>query len=201
MRKVDNEKQKKVWGATDGIIQRIEGLKGSQRSAELAKLRNSTGKPLGEAEDVWPVFFRYLPPEFLSENGRETYEENAIYITLQLYALCMQGASSGVISDDDYGSIGKTIAAGRDKDDPGALDRRFNALITATDFNELTYHLRHLISIVKRKGSIAINFPRLAQDLFSIQMGNKKKMCLKWASDYYSRSYQDEEQTDDDKNN
>ncbi|MCH3987740.1 MAG: type I-E CRISPR-associated protein Cse2/CasB [Lachnospiraceae bacterium] len=177
-----------VRKVTNKIIQKIESQYGSQRAAILANLRNTIGKSLTDAENVWPLMFENMPQEFLSKSGEETQEEKAIFTTLQLYAMCMQGASGNVKSDSSYkGSIGASLKSGRSASDSEALDRRFNVLITADTFSELTYHLRQIIKIVKSKGNIAINFPKLADDLLWFQRGRQKRICLRWAQEYYSQ--------------
>jgi CRISPR system Cascade subunit CasB len=191
---LDEEKTEgfSVGEVTNRIIQKTENLYSSQKAAVLANLRNSIGKSLTDAEDVWPILFENLPKEYLSREGSETQEEKAIFTTLQLYALCMQGASDSVKSDNSYkGTVGKSLGSGRDMNNSVALDRRFNVLITAGTFSELTYHLRQMIRIVKSKGRMTINFPRLAEDLFWFQRGNQKKICLRWAQEYYSQKQED----------
>ncbi|MCC6095445.1 MAG: type I-E CRISPR-associated protein Cse2/CasB [Eubacterium sp.] len=190
-----------VWRVTNQIIEKIEqGEKyGVQKSAVLARLRNSIGKPLSEAEDVWPILFENLPYQFLSKNGYETSEEKAIYTTLQLYAVCMQGSAGSVISNPVYnGSIGMSLRNGRDPEDSKALDRRFGAMITADTFEEMAYHLRQMLKVVKSHTGMIINFPRLASDLLYFQLGNQRKICFRWAQDYYSSGKQDNEQKKDD---
>jgi CRISPR system Cascade subunit CasB len=177
-----------VGKATVQILQKIESQYDSQKAAVLAHLRNSVGKSLTEADDLWPLLFSNLPSEFLSQNGAETYEEKAVLATLQMYAMCMQGTSKNVQSDSSYkGSIGKSLAGARDSNDSKALDRRFNVLITTDTFSGLIYHLRQIIKVVKSKGNITINFPRLADDLFWFQKGSQRKICIRWAQEYYSQ--------------
>lgn len=189
-----DEKSKMTPGKVTGqIIVRMENLRESQRRAELACLRSAIGKTLAEADDVWPIFFKYLPQEYLSENGVETAAEKAILTVLEFYAVCMQGASHGVTSDTGFrGSIGKSLASIRDPEDSSAIDRRFNAMITASTFKELTYHLRQLIKIARSRDGVTVNFARLADDLFFYQLGDGKKTRMQWAKDYYSRPYKDE---------
>jgi CRISPR system Cascade subunit CasB len=178
-----------VWKVTNQIIEKIEhGEKyGIRKAAVLARLRKSIGKPLSEAEDVWPLLFENLPQEFLGQNGRETFKEKAIYTTLQLYALCMQGAAESVKSDSGYrGSVGMSLRSGRNPEDSKALDRRFGALITANTFEEMAYHLRQMLKIVKSHTGMTVNFPRLASDLLSFQYGNQRKIGFQWAQDYYA---------------
>ena len=159
-----NPEQKSVGQVTADIIQKIEREK-DHRAAVLARLRSSIGKPLEEAGDVWPLLFENMPKQYLGRYGEETPEEQAVYMTLQLYAMCMQGTSGTVISDPSFkGTIGMSLRNGRDPDDSRALDRRFNALITADTFAELEHHLRQLMKIVKSKKEMTVNFGRLADD-------------------------------------
>lgn len=165
-----------------------DGGEYQKRSAAiLANFRNAIGKDLTEATNVWPFFFEQMPTEYLSKNGKETFEERAVYSTLQLYALCMQGSSSKVLDDERFkGSIGKSIQFGRTKKNAKALDRRFNALISSQTYEELIYHLRQLLKIAKNKNQVTVNFPKLAEDLFWFQKGDQRKICFRWAQDYYT---------------
>ena len=165
-----------------------DGGEYQKRSAAiLANFRNTIGKDLAEATNIWPFFFEQMPTEYLSINGKETFEERAVYSTLQLYALCMQGSSSKVLEDDGFkGSIGKSIRFGRTTENGEALDRRFNALISSQTYEELIYHLRQLLKIAKSKNQITVNFPQLAKDLFWFQKGNQRSICFRWAQDYYT---------------
>lgn len=181
-----NPEQKSVGQVTADIIQKIEREK-DHRAAVLARLRSSIGKPLEEAGDVWPLLFENMPKQFLGRYGEETPEEQAVYMTLQLYAMCMQGTSGTVISDPSFkGTIGMSLRNGRDPDDSRALDRRFNALITADTFAELAHHLRQLMKIVKSKKEMIVNFGRLADDLYRYLNGKQRRVCFRWAQDYYS---------------
>ncbi|MEE3393607.1 MAG: type I-E CRISPR-associated protein Cse2/CasB [Lachnospiraceae bacterium] len=161
---------------------------GSKGKAELAAFRNSIGKPLNEATEIWPLFFENMPEEFLSNGQYETFEERAVYYTLQLYALCLQGSSDIDISDNKFkGSIGTSLKMVRDKEDSQALDKRFNTLLASITIDELVTHLRHMIKIAKSsKYAVKINFANLANDLYWYQKGKPSDICFRWANDYYS---------------
>ena len=83
-----------------------------------------------------------------------------------------------------------------DTDDSKAIDRRFNALITAGDFDELTYHLRHLIKLLKSKtsGGAAVDFLQLAQDIYWFDRGNEENVRLSWAREYYRVNYKEKDE-------
>ena len=72
-------------------------------------------------------------------------------------------------------------------DDGKGIDRRFNAMITASGFEEIIYHLRQLIKILKSKSEQKINYAKLAEDLYDLQNDYKfEKVRFNWARSYYS---------------
>lgn len=83
------------------------------------------------------------------------------------------------------GNLGASLRALRAGDATQAADRRFNAMITATTFNELANHLRHLIKLLKSKTEAKVNYAQLAQDLYWFQLGYQSDIRLKWSRDYY----------------
>ncbi len=192
---MSEEKQVSIAAVVHKMIIKIEAMKKTNDAAALlAALRNSVAKPLEEAKDVWPFLFENLPESYLSHDGRITKEESTIFTVLQLYAICMQGAASQVHADETYkGSIGSSLKAGRAGEDTKALDRRFNVLIASDSFDELSYHLRQIVKLVKSKTVITVNFSKLAQDLFWFQCGHSQQICFQWATDYYYVNTKQEE--------
>jgi len=152
------------------------------RAGYLARIRNSIGKNFEDATEVWPIFFPFIPQKYL-KNGSLSCEENALFITLQLYAIGQQGLNK-VLNDENVKNFGCSLQRIKDKDSV-ALDRRFNTMITATTFDEFVYHLRQIFRLGKSKNSFSVNFLRLAEDLFWHQNGKERKICLAWAKDYY----------------
>ena len=90
-------------------------------------------------------------------------------------------------SDARERDLGASLNSLRSADDSQAIDRRFNAMITATSFNELANHLRHLIKLLKSKTETKVNYPQLAQDLFWFQKGQESVIRLKWSRSYYRK--------------
>lgn len=72
-------------------------------------------------------------------------------------------------------------------EDKKAIDRRFNAMITANSYNELITHLRHLISILKSNTSQTVDYAQLADDLcqFNKSVANQERIKLAWSQSYY----------------
>jgi CRISPR system Cascade subunit CasB len=194
-----------VGKATAQIIRRIESQQESgMAKAMLAKLRRSAGQSFAEAEAVWPMLLAQMPEAMLSSSGVPTAAENAVFVALQLYALCQQGSRrvSGLPGGDKPAeanemrqrlNMGASLRTLRSAANEKALDRRFNAMLTAQSFDELAYHLRQLIKLAKAAGVRAIDFSRLAQDLFWFQRGGAQQMKLRWATAYYRRNQENEE--------
>ncbi|MCY3031857.1 type I-E CRISPR-associated protein Cse2/CasB [Aerococcus urinae] len=186
------EKQVSVYQVTARMLDDLNRNNGTATSkAYLARLRQSIGKPLSQTVDIWPLLFQYLPEEFLSKSGQTTSEQKAILTTLQLYALYHQGSSIGearLNSQEKATNIGASLSyLRREKDQRVASDRRFNTLITATDFTELIYYLRQMVKLLKGKsqGQVVINYPRLAEDLYWYLRGYEENVRIRWAQSYY----------------
>ena len=160
----------------------------STGKAILSRLRNSIGRDYADMADIMPVVFEKLPESFLGNSKKMTDEEVCILSCLQLYAIHQQGEDLCVNTDEDgYSNVGTSLKLLRVGDDTTAPDRRFNAMITSTDFDELTVHLRHLIRLLKSKQKGArIDYSRLAEDLYMIRKNkNKENIILNWAREYY----------------
>ena len=180
---MSHQTKQTVWTVTNKIIFKLSNQKEeTYDKATLAKIRKTLGKPLSEATEMWPILFKNLPEEFLSFYQQPSYEELAIYTALQLYALHQQGVSTSVMLDESkpYENIGSALGKLRKEDDTTAIDRRFNTMITSSTFEELTYHLRHLISLLK-VGSpvIQVNYADLANDLYWFLNNGQENDLLK----------------------
>lgn len=176
-------KKLSVYGTMTAILMWLNSPKEQKNLTRyLAEIRNSIGKDYEEASKVWPILFPLIPQEYLG-NGALTYEEKALLITLQLYAIGQQGSTK--IANDESTSFGNSLHRIRDREDSAAMDRRFNTMLTSETVDEFAYHLCQLFKLGKAKTSFSVNFPKLAEDLFWYQNGRSKRICLKWARDYY----------------
>lgn len=186
-----------VSSVTAKIIYRISNsLDTSSSKKILADLRNSLGKPLSTTIEIWPLLFEYMPKKFLSRTGKTTAEELAILTTLQFYAIHQQGKSENVNLREEeayYKNIGYSLSFLRTEDDAVSADRRFNAMITSTNFDELVHHLRQMIKLLKSKTITKINYPLLANDLYWFIRGYEENTRLSWARKYYGRTRKGED--------
>lgn len=188
-----------VYSVASRIVYKLDQtLETSSGKAVLANLRNSIGKPLSESISIWPLMFENLPEEFLSQGASLSKKEIAVLTTLQFYALYRQGKKAPVSQRTEEqetkearpSNMGYSLNALRAGDHTTAMDRRFNALVTAATYDELIHHLRQMTNLLKAKssGEVEIDFGKLAQDLYGFLMGRDESIRLNWARAYY-RSY------------
>lgn len=183
---MDNKKE--IYKVTNKIIKNIDNHPSpAYKRQTLAKIRNSIGKPINEATEVWPLLFDNLPEGFLGDNRGASFEEQSILTCLQLYALHQQANDKPVYSEfDNYNNIGFSLKEMRTEENSGALDRRFNAMLISETFTEVSNHLRHLIKLLRAKSpETKINYGNLSQDLYWFLRGYKKEVRLNWARQYY----------------
>ena len=182
-------KKPTVYGTMGAILAHINSQQEQKNlSGNLAVIRNSIGKKYEDTAGVWPILFPLIPEEFMG-NGKLNYEEKALLVALQLYAIGQQGSKK--ILNDKNSSIGNSLRQIRGNEST-SLDRRFNTMLTSTTFDEFTYHLRQLFMIGKSESGFTVNYSSLAEDLFWYQNGRSKQICLKWARDYYKPFYKED---------
>lgn len=195
-----------IYQVTARILNLIASdLQASSTKANLASLRQSVNKDAHQATGVFPIIFSSIPEEYLGKHGYLTDGERSIILTLQLFALHQQGNNQSVNLQPDSkpktvsGNLGASFSCLRQiGDDSKAIDRRFNAMITASSFTELSDHLRHMVKLLKSKTDTKINYPQLAQDLFWFQKGQQSGVRLKWSRAYY-RYYDNKGEESNDK--
>lgn len=184
-----DEERKSVDAVMRKIIAEIEPIKtlGSGK-AILAGIRDSIGNELTNAPRVWPLLFANLPEEYLGNKDRITAEEKAIYLSLQIYALMQQGALKSERGEEKSArNIGESLRILRgDESKAKAMDERFNTMVTASSFEELSHYLRQMIKILKANAANpSVNYPKLAKDLFWMQKGKQDNILMDWARAYY----------------
>lgn len=171
--------------------------------AMLAKLRRGIGKQPGELPELFEVFLEGMPEKLYSKGSEPSYPEWAIYTALTLFALHQQGKSQdnpmsiGWSSGND--KIGNSLGGAtgllvnHNKDREPAIKRRFDAVITAVEFTEFAYHARGMIQLLRAQ-DIALDYPRLAEDLFWYQFDeHRNRIRLRWGEDYYRVNQQSAE--------
>ncbi|MGI6736861.1 MAG: type I-E CRISPR-associated protein Cse2/CasB [Anaerovoracaceae bacterium] len=180
------------------VRQKISGIEmmaeQSDGKATLAQLRRGIGTTPGSQPELLGIILMDMPADFLSRDGDPTKEEWACYIALTLYACHQQGLDplSNAMNTKEYISVGKAMAdyvahIGSDDENVSLrIGKRLQRITTSKDMKELSHHLRTAIELF-RSEEIAINYPLLANDLYSFQFTDgRKRVVLRWAQDYYS---------------
>ncbi|RLK64293.1 type I-E CRISPR-associated protein Cse2/CasB [Atopobacter sp. AH10] len=187
------EKKNNIYSVSSQIFYQLDGLLNqSSGKAYLAKLRQSIGKPLSQSVEIWPFIFDVLPEDALGISEKNTDYEEAVLTGLQMYALFQQGKADSVLDKNETGdkprNFGAALSALRQTEDTSAADRRFNAMITSSTFDEFKYYVRQMIQLLKSKAKdrqIKINFPKLTADLYYFKKGYQEKVRLNWSKAYY----------------
>ncbi len=189
-------RQQEIKNFVYGRLKRLQALPDNQRRGELAQLRRGIGHAPGEIPALWGSFLSEMPEEF---QGVKTasHEEWAIYLALTYYALHQQGNEKNM-SQEGY-SLGKAVrelaernTSAQDWESSSVL-RRFNALATAKDIQEISHHLRGLIQLLRsaKGGSIPLDYPQLAAELYGLQCDMPglehipADIKLRWGQDLY----------------
>ena len=196
------EQQTTIREFINGKIQMLINRRDpSYTRATLAKLRRGVGKHPGSLPDVWDFTLDGMPQNFMSRNGETTPEQWAAYLTLTMFALHQQGKDINVNPMSVYGnSLGDAVRVLRMKRGEEATDavkRRFDIVVTSNSAEELAYHIRSLISMLKSE-SIPLDYPRLADDILKFQSISKRDgVRLRWGQDYYMSTRKDDVKNDE----
>ncbi|MFM9413562.1 type I-E CRISPR-associated protein Cse2/CasB [Peptococcus simiae] len=201
-----------VAGVTAAILHEISSSLGSSATkATLAALRHSIGKEASASIDIWPLLFEKLPEAYIGRGRALSHEERTILNTLQLYALHQQGNDQSVWLEQETkdrentghgkgkkqrNNIGDALKLLRRGDDSLAVDRRFNALVTSTDYDELIHHLRQMVKLLRAKKDGKIDYPALASDLYWFSRGYEESVRLNWSRHYYRFETKGQENND-----
>ncbi len=154
--------------------------------AELAKLRRGLGKAPGEIPELWESIFGEMPEELFGTGENPSHLEWAVYSALTLYAFHQQGNDTPMHVDGV--DIGRAVArlTMSNEDAAAAVRRRFNIFATSDGIEELLWHARGLVGLLKSSG-IPIDYSRLAEDFFKYQrVEYQNSVRLNWGRSFYS---------------
>lgn len=168
-----------VGGLQRGYLRRDSGA-----IASLAKLRRVAGREPGADPTVWELM-NGAPPSLIGKDDSPSKSEHAIHHALTLFALHQQ--SKGERMHRRGNGIGRGVRrlarSGRASEE--AVQRRFQALGTASSVTEVAHHARGLISQLRGAG-IPLDYAALAVDLARWQDPKQiNTVRLAWGRDYY----------------
>jgi CRISPR system Cascade subunit CasB len=170
-------------------------------AATLAKLRRGIGKEPGSQPELWEVTLDGLPESLQGNDERPSFGERAVHTALTLFALHQQGKDikEKCMSEPDT-TLGEAIRQmiRRNPDREAAIKRRFMAAVTADSYEELVWHLRGLVQLL-RAAEVKLDYPLLAKELYRYQFpGNRDRIRLHWGRQFY---WQPSEERSDKKSN
>ncbi|WP_018681745.1 type I-E CRISPR-associated protein Cse2/CasB [Actinokineospora enzanensis] len=172
------------------VVARIRALQHGYRNnrsesvAALARLRRAVGKPPGSVLDVLQYT---LADEFIGRRDQEpSYFETAAHHAMALYALHQQSQKQAMHRQNI--GLGRAIRSLHPGDrirptDP--IPRRFAMLGTSDELDEMLYHLRGVIQLLRAAGE-ALDYELLTRDLITWQFrGGPERVRLKWGRDFH----------------
>lgn len=181
-----------VYKETARILRSLDNTRDKPSTkAIFANIRNSINKDSSVNMDALAFVFQNIPEEFLGYNKNLNDYEKAILTAVQMYALHQQAKSETVLKlDYETGerrqNLGDSLNSMRkNNDEDKAIDRRFNAMITSSNFEELSHHLRQMIKLLKAKSDAKVDYASLADDLYWFLKNQKEGLKIKWSRSYY----------------
>lgn len=187
---------KNIRSITAKIITELYG-NGAPNKAVLASIREAAFFTSPKAQAVWPIMFKYFTPEMLSNSGKPTYSEIAVYAALRFYALSQQGkeeltyAKWSASPDSEGATLFQILAQMRQNpDNKDSLDRRIRPLLKINNIDRVTKDLNQLVGMVKTSNfNQPIDYALLASDLYSFQFNYEtaNRVRVRWGQQYFSQ--------------
>lgn len=180
----------KLYNETSRILRILDNSRDKPSTrAILANIRNSINKDSLANIEVLSFVFQNISEDFLGDKKQLNDYERAIVTAVQMYALHQQGKIDSVLKLDykdgeSRENLGHALRSLRDEDSK-AIDRRFNVMITSSNFSELTNKLRQMIKLLKAKSDAKIDYASLADDLYWFLKNQKDGVKIKWSRSYY----------------
>jgi CRISPR type I-E-associated protein CasB/Cse2 len=121
----------------------------ADNGAQLAALRSGTGREAGTVPAMWP-YYRTRMPGDLRDKGALTRDLIAEHTALSLFGRHQQGHTRTMhLPGNSPGTAARLLLA-KDGSGQEALERRFGALLTSIDTDELAMHLRGFTTLLAR---------------------------------------------------
>jgi CRISPR system Cascade subunit CasB len=162
----------------------------SMIAADLARLRRGIGKEAGGQPDTWELILDELPADLQGTGDEPSYGERAVHTALTCFALHQQSKDIKTNCMSESGiSLGTAMRqmVQRNPDREAAIKRRFTAAVTADSYDELVWHLRGLVQLLRAE-DIRLDYPLLAKDLYHFQFPElRDRIRLNWGRHFYYR--------------
>ncbi|MBO3129036.1 type I-E CRISPR-associated protein Cse2/CasB [Dermatophilus congolensis] len=186
------DKPSELRNATGKVIARLQAeyvRPGSQPSAwaaaSIATLRKSSPGKIENDRGAWPLIYAAIPEQLLGHTDAITREERAMHATLVLYAVHQSSQPTGMhCAGVPLGRALKQLPGADDERSP--ILKRFTSLVAAPSFEAAMYHLRGLITLLRRE-HIALDYVALCSDLSKLQNpSSSATIRRRWGRDFFS---------------
>jgi len=170
--------------------------------AGLARLRHGASRSLGDDPELIGLTIAGLETPRPGLSDGPTLDERAAYTAITLFALHQQSHRTRRMHRIGY-SMGRSarllgrhsLSKEQRKKADNPVRRRFNALGTATSWDETVHHARSLIGQFRAFG-IPLDYGRFAQDLVLLQDSTTSQAVrTAWGRDFYRTKDKDDEAT------
>lgn len=169
-------------------IARLAQINHRTLAATLARLRRGIGKEPGSQPELWEITLDELPESLQGNGARPSFGEWAVHTALTLFALHQQGNDIKEICMSESeatlgGAMRQMIRQNPDREE--AIKRRFMVAVSANSYEELVWHLRGLVQLL-RSEKVKLDYPNLAKDLFYYLFPEyRDRVRLQWGRQFY----------------
>ena len=165
-------------------LQRMHLMRSPYAAATLARLRRAVGKEPGSVPDVWEVTLDGAPVGVGYTSDEPSWSERAAHTALTLYAVHQQARSEPMHARGrGFGTAARQLATATGAVE--AVARRFHAVGTATEFAEVAYHARSMVTQL-RGASIPLDYGVLADQFVALQRpGSIARVRLVWGREFH----------------
>jgi CRISPR system Cascade subunit CasB len=172
-------------------LQREYLSESSAARADLARLRRGLGKPAGSVPDIWGLTVGKVPAELAWTGEDPSRAEQAAHAAMTLYALHQQSLTVPIHKPGErFGAAVRRLSKG-DKTSEEAVTRRFMAVATAQSIEEVLFHVRGLITQLRREKH-ALDYAMFADDILNLLTpGRADQVRLAWGREFYRTAFGD----------
>lgn len=166
-------------------------------AATMAALRRATPGQVDTDPATWEVVYSALPEQLIGRGEALSRAERAAHAALVLYAV-HQSSQPRPLHQHGV-RLGQALRRLPDAtDEKSPLLRRFNSLVSASTFEATMYHLRSLMTLLRRDG-IPLDHALVCRDLFRLQDPKVAPAVRRqWGRDYFGSRGIDGAETKDD---
>lgn len=162
-----------------------------EAGVQLAALRRGLGREPGSVPELWP-YHRVIVPDKVAARGELWPGLAAEHAALTLFGIHQQSQKEPMHKPDT--PLGTALRALREheKNSAAAVDRRVNAMATATGVTELISHLRGLV-IRLRSIEQPLDYTQLVEDIHAWHEPSRRaRVRRRWGIQYYGWTAQPE---------